>query len=117
MSGDGLNGGLWAAELAALPLLDLMTSDVDWTAAGEGGNGWEQLASLERVEIYQATGKPCGRMPRRCVERRLTDQSRPESRSSECCSPRRRRVGAADPAVVRGSCSAVGSLRLPVRTC
>jgi hypothetical protein len=29
MSGDGLNGGLWAAELAALPLLDLMTSDVD----------------------------------------------------------------------------------------
>ena len=51
-----LTGGLRAAELAALPLLDLMTGDVDWQAAGEGGAGWEELASLERVEVYQATG-------------------------------------------------------------
>lgn len=51
-----LAGGLWASELAALPLLDLMTADVDWSAADEGGDGWEQLASLERVEVYQATG-------------------------------------------------------------
>jgi len=55
--GDGLVGGLLAAELAALPLLDLMTADVDWDAAGQGDrDGWEQLASLERVEVYQATG-------------------------------------------------------------
>ena len=53
---EGLHGGLWAAELAALPLLDLMNADVDWAAVGEGGSGWEQLASLERVEVYQATG-------------------------------------------------------------
>ena len=53
---DVLTGGLLAAELAALPLLDLMTGDVDWQAAGEGGAGWEELASLERVEVYQATG-------------------------------------------------------------
>ena len=53
---DVLTGGLLAAELAALPLLDLMTGDVDWRAAGEGGAGWEELASLERVEVYQATG-------------------------------------------------------------
>ena len=53
---EGLTGGLLAAELAALPLLDLMTSDVDWQAAGEGGAGWEELASLERIEVYQATG-------------------------------------------------------------
>ena len=45
---------MWAARLAARPLLDLMTADVDWQAAGEAG--WDQLASLERVEIYQATG-------------------------------------------------------------
>lgn len=53
---EGLTGGLLAAELAALPLLDLMTGDVDWQSAGEGGTGWAELGSLERVEVYQATG-------------------------------------------------------------
>lgn len=51
-----LAGGRLAAELAALPLLDLMASDVDWDAAARGDDGWDQLASLERVEVYQATG-------------------------------------------------------------
>jgi hypothetical protein len=62
MSTDGLDGGLWAAELAALPLLDLMRSDMNWEAAGEGGDGWEQVASLERVEVYQATGMMIGEL-------------------------------------------------------
>jgi hypothetical protein len=62
LSEDDLHGGLWAAELAALPLLDLMTADVDWEAAADGGDGWEQLASLERVEVYQATGMIIGHM-------------------------------------------------------
>jgi hypothetical protein len=56
LSADGLTGGLLAAKLAALPLMDLMTSEVDWSAADERGDGWSQLASLERVEVYQATG-------------------------------------------------------------
>jgi AmiR/NasT family two-component response regulator len=47
---------MWAARLAARPLLDLMTADVDWQAAGEGEAHGDQLASLERVEVYQATG-------------------------------------------------------------
>lgn len=51
-----LSGGRWAARLAARPLLDLMTADVDWQAAGDGADGWDQLVSLERVEVYQATG-------------------------------------------------------------
>ncbi len=51
-----MTGGVWAAGLAALPLLDLMTSDTDWQRAAEGRGSWEQLASLERVEVYQATG-------------------------------------------------------------
>jgi hypothetical protein len=51
-----LSAGMWAARLAARPLLDLMTADVDWRAASEGEGGWQQLASLERVEVYQATG-------------------------------------------------------------
>jgi hypothetical protein len=62
ISDQRLDGGLWAAELAALPLLDLMTSGVDWEAAGEDGDGWEQLASLQRVEVYQATGMIVGEL-------------------------------------------------------
>lgn len=49
-------GGVHAARLAALPLLDLMTSDTDWQRAAAGQGSWEQLESLERVEVYQATG-------------------------------------------------------------
>lgn len=52
----GLSGGMWAARLAARPLLDLMAADVDWQAAGDSEGGWDQLASLERIEVYQATG-------------------------------------------------------------
>lgn len=62
LSADALSGGLWAAELAALPLLDLMTATVDWSAAAEGGDGWSELASLERVEVYQATGMVMGQL-------------------------------------------------------
>jgi ANTAR domain len=60
----GLEGGLWAAELAALPLLELMTevgSAADGSA-GDGGDGWDQLASLQRVEVYQATGMIMGHL-------------------------------------------------------
>jgi hypothetical protein len=55
LTGEALMGGLWAAELAALPLLDLMHAEVDWYGIGQG-DGWDQLASLERAEVYQATG-------------------------------------------------------------
>jgi len=51
-----MTGGVWAAGLAALPLLDLMASDTDWQKAAEGRGSGDQLASLERVEVYQATG-------------------------------------------------------------
>lgn len=56
LEGDDLVGGLLAAELAALPLLDLMVGDSDWTGLGEGADAWSELASFERVEVYQATG-------------------------------------------------------------
>ena len=51
-----LTAGLWAADLAALPVLDLMNAKVDWKAAGDAQECWDQLASLERAEVYQATG-------------------------------------------------------------
>lgn len=57
---SSLTGGLLAAELAALPLMDLMSSDLDWDSAAQGGDGWEQLASLSRIEVYQATGMLVG---------------------------------------------------------
>jgi hypothetical protein len=56
LSVECLAGGLMAAELAALPLLDLMHADVDWDGTAQGDDGWDQLVSLERVEVYQATG-------------------------------------------------------------
>ena len=57
LTGDGLAGAQFAAGLAARPLLDLMTLNVDWEDAANGGrDGWEHLAPLERVEVYQATG-------------------------------------------------------------
>ena len=56
LSGDSLDGGLWAAELAAVPLLDLLAAETGWAAADDGGDGWERLEALERVEVYQATG-------------------------------------------------------------
>lgn len=53
-----LTAALVAARLAAAVLVDLMTAPLDWQAAGDGAQGgpWDQLASLERVEVYQATG-------------------------------------------------------------
>jgi hypothetical protein len=52
LSADGLEGGMMAAELAAIPLLDLLAP------ANEGvlDDPWSHLAELDRVEVYQATG-------------------------------------------------------------
>jgi hypothetical protein len=51
-----LAGGLIAAELAALPLLDLMGMDLDAAVSDERSDAWEQLSSLTRLEAYQAAG-------------------------------------------------------------
>jgi hypothetical protein len=51
-----LAGGLVAAELAALPLLDLMGIDLDAALTDETSGAWEQLTQLTRVEVYQAAG-------------------------------------------------------------
>lgn len=54
--GDSLVGALMAAELAALPLLDIIANRHDLGATGDDTRGWEELAALAQVEIYQATG-------------------------------------------------------------
>jgi hypothetical protein len=51
-----LAGSLIAAELAALPILDLMGIDLNAAVADETSGAWEELTALMRVEVYQAAG-------------------------------------------------------------
>ncbi len=64
LGAPALAGGLLAAELAALPLLDVIAEHAAATAGPATDrrpeDGWGQLASLERVEVYQATGMIMG---------------------------------------------------------
>jgi hypothetical protein len=56
LAGSDLAGCLLAAELAAVPLLDLMTADVDWNLVEQAQDPWSELETLQRIEVYQATG-------------------------------------------------------------
>ena len=60
LTAKAVQSGLTAARLAALPLLDIMSAKVDWKAAAQKEHSWDQLSSLERVEVYQATGMIVG---------------------------------------------------------
>lgn len=60
--GSDLRGGLLAAQVATLPLLDLISPHAEWRNADGGSDGWSELATLERVEVYQATGMIMGRL-------------------------------------------------------
>lgn len=54
---DALAGGLLAAELASLPLLDLVFATVRSDAPGIAvEEPWERLVELDRLEVHQATG-------------------------------------------------------------
>ena len=57
LSSNRLAGGMLAAELASLPLLDLVASVKQEPVDDLGDEDpWAQLAELDRVEVYQATG-------------------------------------------------------------
>ena len=45
-----------AAELAAMPLLDLIAIDLNTPIDDDRSNAWEGLAALTRSEVYQAAG-------------------------------------------------------------
>lgn len=54
---DGvIRGGLLAAELAALPLLDMIAAGLDAAVDDETAAAWDELTALSRVEVYQAAG-------------------------------------------------------------
>lgn len=60
LGGDGLAGGFIAAELAAVPLLDLITAQGDPPVPDEDADELDQsdarLGPLDRLEVHQATG-------------------------------------------------------------
>lgn len=53
---DEFTGALVAAELAEMPLLDLMASDLQAAASDPDSDAWFELATLSRAEVGQATG-------------------------------------------------------------
>jgi hypothetical protein len=56
MDASQVAGGLVAAELAALPLLDIIGSDLHAAVNDETSSAWNELTTLTRVEVYQAAG-------------------------------------------------------------
>jgi hypothetical protein len=56
LSGEQFVGAVAAAELAGIPLLDLMDSDMQAAAGDPASDAWAELNSLSRAEVSQATG-------------------------------------------------------------
>lgn len=56
LAAEQLAGALAAAQLAELPLLDLLADDLRETVRDPGSTGWAELDAMSRVEISQATG-------------------------------------------------------------
>ena len=54
--GEQFAGALAAAELAGIPLLDLMAGDLRAAAGDPASNAWTELNALSRAEVSQATG-------------------------------------------------------------
>ena len=53
---DEVSGAIVAAELAGIPLLDLLDGDMQAAAADPKSNAWAELNALSRAEVSQATG-------------------------------------------------------------
>jgi hypothetical protein len=49
-------GAIAAAELASLPLLDLLDTDMQGAFSDPDSNAWAELHALSRAEVSQATG-------------------------------------------------------------
>jgi GAF domain-containing protein len=56
LGGDHLAGAITAAELAGIPLLDLMDNDLVAAVNDPESNAWAELHALSRAEVSQATG-------------------------------------------------------------
>jgi hypothetical protein len=56
LSAEQLAGAVAAAELAAIPVLDLMGADLQAALFDPSSNAWTELNTLSRAEVSQATG-------------------------------------------------------------
>jgi hypothetical protein len=56
LTAEHLGGAVAAAELAGVPLLDLLDADMHAAANDPGSNAWAELNALTRAEVSQATG-------------------------------------------------------------
>jgi hypothetical protein len=56
LPGDHLSGAIAAAELAGIPLLDVMNNDLQAAVNDPESNAWAELHMLSRAEVSQATG-------------------------------------------------------------
>ncbi len=56
LTGDELSGAMVAAELAELPMLDLLGNNLMALPADVNGPGWAELNAVTRTEVSQATG-------------------------------------------------------------
>jgi hypothetical protein len=56
LPGEDMAGALAAAELAGVPLLDLLDGDWQAAVADPNSNAWAELNALSRAEVSQATG-------------------------------------------------------------
>ena len=54
--GEEFSGAFVAAELAGLPLLDLLDADMAAAVGDPDSNAWAELSALSRAEVSQATG-------------------------------------------------------------
>jgi len=56
LAGAALRGGFLAAELAVLPVLDVLGIDMNAAVQDDTSTAWDELGSLMRSEVYQAAG-------------------------------------------------------------
>ena len=56
LKGEHFAGAIVAAELAGVPMLDVMNDDLLAAVNDPDSNAWTELHALSRVEVSQATG-------------------------------------------------------------
>lgn len=56
LANDELAGALVAAELAGMPVLDLLAADLQAALGDPDSPAWEELSAITRSEVSQATG-------------------------------------------------------------
>jgi GAF domain-containing protein len=56
LDGERLAGAVAAAEIAGIPLLDLLDADLQAAVGDPASNAWAELNALSRAEVSQATG-------------------------------------------------------------